>query len=47
MDLGNYRPVGVLPMMSKVFEKETTNQIWPYFDHLFLALEKLIVVKLF
>ena len=34
MEVGNYRPVSVLPIMSKVFEKEIINQISPYFDTL-------------
>jgi hypothetical protein len=35
MEVGNNRPVSVLPSMSKVFGKEIINQRSPYFDHLF------------
>ena len=35
MDVGNYRPVSILPIMSKVFEKVIINQISPYFDSIF------------
>jgi len=35
MDVNNYRPVSVLPSMSKVFEKELVNQLTPFFDKQF------------
>ena len=35
MDVGNYRPVSILPIMSKVFEKVIINQISSYFDSIF------------
>lgn len=29
-DLGNYRPILILPIISKVFEKEIFNQLYRY-----------------
>ena len=48
MDVGNYRPVCVLPIMSKVFEKVIINQMTSCFDRIFhpcvSGLEKVILV---
>jgi len=35
MDVGNHRPVSVLPILSKVLEKGIINQISPHLDNLF------------
>ena len=32
LDLSNYRPVSVLPSMSKIFEREMVNQLYTYFE---------------
>ena len=34
-DKENYRPISVLPNLSKVYERLMYNQIYPYFDRLF------------
>ena len=34
-DKENYRPISILPNLSKVYEKLMYNQIYPYFDTLF------------
>ena len=34
-DKENYRPISILPNLSKVYEKLMDNQIYPYFDTLF------------
>jgi hypothetical protein len=30
--MGNYRPISILPILSKVFEKEVFRQIYQYFN---------------
>ena len=35
MDVGNYGPDSILPIMSKVFEKVIINQLSFYFDSIF------------
>ena len=32
-DKANYRPVGILPLVSKVFEKIMYNQLYEYIEH--------------
>ena len=34
-DKENYCPISILPNLSKVYERLTYNQIYPYFDMLF------------
>ena len=34
-DKENYRPISILPNLSKVYERLMYNQIYPYFDTLF------------
>ena len=34
-DKENYRPISILPNLSKVYERVMYNQIYPYFDTLF------------
>ena len=34
-DKENYRPIRILPNLSKVYERLMYNQIYPYFDTLF------------
>ena len=34
-DKENYRPINILPNLSKVYERLMCNQIYPYFDTLF------------
>ena len=34
-DKENYRPISILPILSKVYERLMYNQIYPYFDTLF------------
>ena len=34
-DKENYRPISVLPNLSKVYERLMYNQIYPYFERLF------------
>jgi hypothetical protein len=31
-NMGNYRPISILPILSKVFEKEVFRQIYQYFN---------------
>ena len=31
-DMGNYRPISILPVLSKIFEKSATNQLIKYFE---------------
>ena len=31
-DMGNYRPISILPVLSKIFEKSATNQLVKYFE---------------
>ena len=35
LDVSNYRPVSILPSMSKIFEKEIVNQVSVYFEKVF------------
>ena len=35
LDVSNYRPVSILPSMSKIFEKEIVNQVSVYFENVF------------
>ena len=35
LDVCNYRPVSILPGMSKIFEREMVNQLYAYFDNIF------------
>ena len=32
-DPGNYRPISILPILSKIFEKVVTDQLYSFFDH--------------
>ena len=34
-DKENYRPISILPTLSKVYERLIYNQMYPYFDKLF------------
>ena len=34
-DKENYRPISILPNLSKVYERLMYNQIYPYFDSFF------------
>ena len=34
-DKENYRPVSILPILSKIYERLVYEQIYPYFDHIF------------
>ena len=36
-DKTNYRPVGILPNLSKIYEKPIYNQLHDYFDRILLA----------
>ena len=35
LDVCNYRPVSILPGMSKIFEREMVNQLYTYFENIF------------
>ena len=35
MDVSNYRPVSILPIMSKIYEKEMVRQLSSYFENIF------------
>ena len=35
LDIGNYRPVSILPCMSKIFEREMVSQLSIYFEDIF------------
>ena len=35
MDVSNYRPVSILPIMSKIYEKEMVRQLLSYFENIF------------
>ena len=37
MDVANYRPISVLPNVSKVFEKELVNQLNFYFENIIIT----------
>ena len=38
-DKENYRPISILPNLSKVYERLMYNQIYPYFDMLFSKIQ--------
>ena len=38
MEIANYRPVSILPSVSKIFEKEMVNQMSEYFEDIFSAI---------
>ena len=37
-DVGDYRPISILPAISKLFEKTLSNQLSSYFDKIFCSL---------